>query len=70
MSDKPTEPTEEDIRYPWDRPQLARRGSAERVLYEAIGRTLMAWEEVEGACAHLYSAFIAGWRFSVEANRE
>jgi hypothetical protein len=56
--------------HPWDRPQLARRGSAQRVLYEAIGRTLMAWEEVEGAFAHLYSAFLTGGRYDTTANRQ
>ena len=40
---------------PWDRPPFPRRGNSERTLYEAIGRALMAWEEVEGAFAHLYS---------------
>jgi hypothetical protein len=55
---------------PWDRPPFARRGSAQSVLYEAIGRTLMAWEEVEGALAHLYSAFATGVRFNTEANQK
>jgi hypothetical protein len=54
----------------WDRPPFPKRGNTQRVLYEAIGRTLMAWEEVEGAFAHLYSAFLTGWPFDVEANRQ
>jgi hypothetical protein len=55
---------------PWDRPQFPKRGNCQRTLYEAIGRTLMAWEEVEGAFAHLYSTFLTGWPFDVEANRQ
>jgi hypothetical protein len=54
---------------PWDRPPLAQRGSAKRVLYEAIGEALMNWEEVEGALAHLYSALVNGRR-NTEANQE
>jgi hypothetical protein len=55
---------------PWDRPPFPKRGSAQRVLYEAIGRTLMNWEEVEGAFAHLYSAFVTGGRFNTQANQQ
>lgn len=53
----------------WDRPPFAKRGSAERVLYEAIGRALMDWEEVEGGFAFVYSAFLTGSRFNTKANR-
>jgi hypothetical protein len=45
---------------PWDRPPFPGRGNSQRTLYEAIGRALMAWEEVEGAFAHLYSTFLTG----------
>ena len=30
----------------------------------------MAWEEVEGAFAHLYSTFLTGWPFDLKANRQ
>jgi hypothetical protein len=40
------------------------------VLYEAVGRALMAWEEVECELSHLYSAFITRWPFDIEANRK
>jgi hypothetical protein len=55
---------------PWDRPPFPKAGNSPRILYEAIGRALMAWEEVEGAFAHLYSTFLTGWPFDVEANRQ
>jgi hypothetical protein len=55
---------------PWNRPPFAKRGTAQRVLYEAIGRTLMNWEEIEGSLAHLYSAFVTGGRYDTAANRE
>jgi hypothetical protein len=55
---------------PWDRPPFAKCGSAQRVLYEAIGRTLMNWEEIEGSFAHLYSAFVTGGRHDTTANRQ
>src|SRR3977135_497493 len=55
---------------PWDRPPFPQRGSAQRVLYESIGRALMNWEEIEGAFAHLYSAFLTGKRGDVGANQK
>jgi hypothetical protein len=55
---------------PWDRPPFPGRGNSQRTLYEAIGRALMAWEEVEGAFAHLYSTFLTGWPFDVGANHQ
>jgi hypothetical protein len=55
---------------PWDRPPFPTRGNSERVLFEAVGRALMAWEEVEGAFAHLYSTFLTGWPFDLRANRK
>ncbi len=56
---------------PWDRPPFPKRGNAsQRVLFEFIGRALMAWEEVETALAHLYSIFSCGSKFDQAANRE
>jgi hypothetical protein len=55
---------------PWDRPPSAIRGYSERSTFEAIGRALMAWEEIDGAFAHLHSAFLTGGRFDTAANRE
>jgi hypothetical protein len=55
---------------PWDRPPIPNRGNrSDRVLFEAIGRTLNAWEQVEAASAHLYSALLAGNPFDLSANR-
>ena len=55
---------------PWDQPPFPKRGNSERILFQAIGRALMAWEEVEGAFAHLYSTFLTGWPFVETANRQ
>jgi hypothetical protein len=56
-------------RNPWDRPTLAQQGSrSDRALFESIGRTLNAWEQIESELAHLYSAMIAGHRFDMSAN--
>jgi hypothetical protein len=55
---------------PWDQPPFPKHGNSEAVLFEAIGRTLMAWEEVEGAFAHLYSTFLTGWPFDIKSNRQ
>jgi hypothetical protein len=55
---------------PWDRPPYPKRGSAQRVLFESVGRALMAWEEIEGSLAHLHSTFRTGWPFDVNENRE
>ena len=54
---------------PWDLPPLARRGCSERTLYHAIGRSLMAWEEIEGTFAHIYSVFECGNAFSLNENK-
>jgi hypothetical protein len=54
----------------WGRPSSAKRGYSQRATYEAIGRALMAWEEIEGAFAHLHSAFLTGEKFNTGANRE
>ena len=55
---------------PWDRPPLPTQGNRSiRILFEAIGRTLNAWEEIEVEMAHTYSAFAAGERFDAAANR-
>ena len=54
---------------PWDRPPFPKRGNlTQRALYEAIGRTLNAWEEIEISMAHLYAAFATGDRFDPAAN--
>jgi hypothetical protein len=55
---------------PWDRPPFPTRGNSERILFEAIGRALMAWEDVEGEFAHLYSTFACGWPFDLGNNRK
>jgi hypothetical protein len=56
-------------RNPWDRPPLARQGNrSDRVLFESIGRTLNAWEQIESELAHLYSALLTGDRFDLPAN--
>ncbi len=56
---------------PWDRPPMPKRGNrSERVLFEAVGRALMAWEEIETALAHLYAALATGDRFHPVSNRE
>ena len=56
-------------RKPWDRPPLARQGNrSDRALFESIGRTLNAWEQIESELAHLYSAFLTGDRFDPAAN--
>jgi hypothetical protein len=56
-------------RNPWYRPPLARQGNrSDRVLFESIGRTLNAWEQIESELAHLYSAFLTGDRFDMSAN--
>lgn len=56
-------------RNPWDRPPLARQGNrSDRALFESIGRTLNAWEQIESELAHLYSALITGEIFDPQAN--
>ena len=54
---------------PWDRPPIPPEGNRSvRALYESIGRTLVAWENIEAELAHLYSALATGDRFNLEAN--
>jgi len=54
---------------PWDRPPLARQGNrSNRALFESIGRTLNAWEQIEVELAHLYSALITGDEFDMPSN--
>lgn len=54
---------------PWDAPPFPKRGNRDqRVLYEAIGRALVAWEELETELAHLFAAFCGESRFDEEAN--
>jgi hypothetical protein len=56
---------------PWDIPPFPKRGNAsQNVLFESIGRALMAWEEIEGSLAHLYSAFSTDNQFNELSNRE
>jgi hypothetical protein len=56
-------------RNPWDRPPLAKEGNrSDRVLFESIGRTLNAWEQIESELAHLHSAFLCGDRFDLPSN--
>jgi len=58
-----------DSSKPWDRPPFPKRGNrSDRSLFEALGRTLNAWEEIEIALAHLYAAFTTGDRFDSAAN--
>ena len=55
--------------HPWDRPPFPARGNrSDRVLFDAIGRTLNAWEEVEISMAHLYATLATGDRFDSQAN--
>lgn len=55
----------------WDRPPFPRRGNrSQRVLFEAIGRALMAWEEVEVSLSHIYSAMKTESRFDDAAAHE
>ena len=55
---------------PWDRPPFPKDGNvSQRVLFESIGRALMAWEEVEGSLAHLYSAISTGSQFDEPSNK-
>jgi hypothetical protein len=54
---------------PLDRPPFPKRGNkSDCILFEAIGRTLNAWEEVEISLAHLYAAAVSGDRFDSAAN--
>lgn len=54
---------------PWDRPAFPKRGNrSDRSLFEAIGRTLNAWEEIEISMSHLYAAFVASDRFEPRAS--
>lgn len=56
---------------PWDRPSFPKRGNlSQRVLYASIGHALMNWEEIEGACAHLYSTLTKGHPYDTAANQE
>jgi hypothetical protein len=56
---------------PWDKPPYPKRGNRDqRVLYQAIGRALMIWEDVETAFAHLYSSFNGGDPFDLKFNRK
>jgi hypothetical protein len=57
------------VRNPWDIPPFAKRGNRSRaVLFEAKGRALDAWEQVESELAHLFSAFTKEDRFDLAAN--
>jgi hypothetical protein len=54
---------------PWDRPRIPKRGNkSDRSLFEALGRALNAWEEIEISMAHLYAEFTQSDRFEPEAN--
>ncbi len=56
---------------PWDRPPLSKRGNrSDRTLFAAIGRALIGWEEIEASMAHLYAAFTAADRFSLQEIRD
>jgi hypothetical protein len=56
---------------PWDRPPLPRRGNLSLpVLFESIGRTLNAWEEIEISMAHLHAACDSGNRFDERSGHE
>ena len=49
---------------PWDRPPIPKRGNrSDKTLFEALGRTLNAWEEIEISMSHLYAAFSVYDRF-------
>lgn len=54
---------------PWDRPPFPKRGNKSiRVLQQAMGFSLSAWEQIEIALAHLYAAMTTGDRFNSSAN--
>jgi hypothetical protein len=54
---------------PWDRPPFPKRGNrSDRVLYEAIGRALATWEELETMLAHLYAALCGHSAYDTKAN--
>jgi hypothetical protein len=54
---------------PWDPPPSPKRGNrSRRVLFEAIGRALATWEEVETMLAHLYAALGGHSMFDAVAN--
>jgi hypothetical protein len=56
---------------PWDAPPLPTRGNrSERVLYEAIGRALSTWEELETRLAGLYAAFCEQSQYDRATNNE
>jgi hypothetical protein len=54
---------------PWDPPPLSKRGNrSNRALYEAIGRALSTWEELETILPGLYAALCGHSRFDPAAN--
>jgi hypothetical protein len=54
---------------PWDPPPLPKRGNKScRALYEAIGRALSTWEELETVLAGLYAALCGHSQFDPAAN--
>jgi hypothetical protein len=55
--------------YPWDHPPFPTRGNrSDGSLFEALVRTLNAWEEIEISMSHLYAAFVASDRFDPTAS--
>jgi hypothetical protein len=56
---------------PWDPPPFPKRGNrSSRALYEAIGRALSTWEELETMLAHLYAALCGCSQYDTEANHD
>ena len=56
---------------PWDRPPIPTRANkSASALYEAIGRALEAWENVEVSLSSLYAALTGRARFNRAAYRE
>jgi hypothetical protein len=54
---------------PWHPPPFPKRGNrSSRALYEAIGRALCTWEELETMLAHLYAALCGRSQFDAKAN--
>jgi hypothetical protein len=54
---------------PWHPPPFPKRGNrSSRALYEAIGRALSTWEELETMLAHLYAALCGRSQFDTKAN--
>jgi hypothetical protein len=53
---------------PWDPPPFPKRGNrSSRALYEAIGRALSTWEELETMLAHLYAALSGCSQYDTQA---